>query len=147
VAGLQGQAGAPPIENLRLSALGDVEAGDVVKIRRDGTVQTTGTTSIIDMFIIHDGTVRITGDHRRSGGVSTSILSIIKNGTTAQSWSTTSGSFVSRSFDLSVAVGDRVVVQLNDDGDGNSEARNVRFRTNGGSIWPFFNSNEVEALS
>ena len=60
------------------------------------------------------GVIRCYLLHRKSSSASSSHSShvrVVKNGSTVQSWSTTSGSFQTRTVDVSVDVGDAVMFQ------------------------------------
>lgn len=65
--------------------------------------------------VIVAGTIRLKLEHRaESSGINpdaTSGIQVLKNGSQIQLWSTTSSTFVTRSLDIAVAVGDNITVR------------------------------------
>lgn len=126
-----GDAGAPEIQTEAIAAdaidhtlLESPAAGTTYTIHRiqGSTESTTDSGSYPADNIRYDlsgrryaisvlvpGTITVELEHRRQVA-GTSYVKVVKNGTDVQEWSTTSESFQSRSVNVSVAVGDLVVI-------------------------------------
>lgn len=85
---------------------------DLAGCRRSSSNSTTNNTSLTECLRIDidafSGTIRFGCSHRSSGGGATSTLEVQKNGSTVNTWTTTSTSPVARSQDISIAPGDYV---------------------------------------
>lgn len=140
-----GEDGAPRIS---LAALPSPVAGTSVKLSRDAEEINTGLTSNTSLTFrsFQAGTVRLTLEQQRDPTNSgTATATVTKNGTTIQTWDTTSASYVSRSLDITVALGDNIAV-THVGSSTDSYLRNVRLQTDGESLWPFqTNATEIFA--
>jgi hypothetical protein len=150
----QGAAGAPKIS---LLALETITPGAVVRSRYDEQVQTdSGSFVTIASFgFIQTGTLRFTWEHRGLFGnfnESTTEIARRRNGvqTTIVSFTTSSTSFVSRSVDVSVILGDTLIFSHRtfEGAFGGSSfisiLRNFRLQTNGEYWWPAVTNQRME---
>lgn len=80
--------------------------------------------------VIKSGTIRFYGEHHKNGGASgSSYLRVKKNGAVAGGpWATTSTTFVARSVDLSVQIGDEIIFEemIDNAGTNINSVRNLR---------------------
>ena len=131
-----GATGAPEI---KIMALETIATGTTIRSRVDTENTDTGTMHTFAFAQI--GTVNVYAEHRSQFGSSTSILYVYRtrNGVESliTSWSTTSSVYVARNVDVNVLPGDSIRI-LHEDGGGfgDTYARNARFRTDGGNLWP-----------
>lgn len=110
----EGAAGAPKIEN---AAFQVVSAANTVICWRDPEVFASSSASYpaaytgdYDIRVFASGAVRVNCSHYQIGG-GTSYLRFLKNGVLDTEWTTTSGTPIARTSDISVSYGDVVSVQ------------------------------------
>jgi hypothetical protein len=136
----EGASGAPRVvaDGLASGAVTRVKIeqptlGDNIRVRAD-TERTTTSTSYVDIAefaIIRGGDIRMTYDQRNTGV--TTDTRILVNGSSVDTQSTSSSSYVSRTVDLTgVPNGARITVQHRTSGSAQSAlTRNIRARTGG----------------
>jgi len=128
---------------LRLPALQRLTAGTSVRVRNDAMVAGTAPVDFITVGFLQAGTVRFEIEHRvQSGGdVVEATVRRTRAGTETvmQTWTTSSTSFVARSYDATVQPGDLWVLRnrrssgVADD----VEGRNARLSIMAGEyLWP-----------
>jgi hypothetical protein len=133
-----GDAGAPRID---IGALTRLTAGDVIRARQDPLLSGPlgGTLLIVIMTASQVGTVRITYEHRSTGGpVSGSAFLSRSRGTsyTILANNDNSGSFVTRTIDVPVLPGDTVRLGINEFGASIiPQLQNIRVQTGGENLY------------
>jgi len=129
-------------QTIGFAALGTIAAGTDVKLSKDSLSSREEDTfaQLVKVGIFQSGSVRLTLEQSRGGFTGSSIVEVYKNDVLAQSWSTSSTSFVSRSLDISVSIGDDIAIQHrhSDDNINQSQVQLIRFQTTGDPIWPLF---------
>jgi hypothetical protein len=137
VAIAEGAAGAPRIENA--AHLPPVAGATYVLWSQDVEATTTAVAYIVvdnnryfaagqhvGVLCLVAGVIRCTFDHRRSAGSGDVSARIIKNGSQLTQWTLNSGTYTSRSLDVTVDVGDQVIFQQRAEGGGTAQWRNLR---------------------
>ena len=131
-----GATGSPEI---KIMALETIATGTTIRSRVD--TENTGTGTMHAFAFAQIGTVNVYAEHRTQSGAWTSVLYVYRrrNGVESlvTSWSTTSSVYVARNVDVNVLPGDSIRI-IHEDGGGTDFvfARNARFRTDGGNLWP-----------
>jgi hypothetical protein len=113
----EGAAGAPRIV---YGALRDIQVGDAVFCRLTVEDAVTGNTSFenkserssatMAATILNSGTVRVKFSHRGDGG-SSSLARVFLNNSIIQGWTTGDGVTADRQVDVSVELGDKIILQ------------------------------------
>ena len=145
----EGATGAP---RLYLGALERISAGNQIRLRDDQARTTSVTTffsTSVSFDFLQSGTVRVSAEHRTtSGGTAVEMRFERERAgvqTVLSTWATTSTSFTTRTLDVAVIPGDKVLVTHRSTASGvSSEIRNRRASTNGEDIWPVSISVSVE---
>lgn len=89
---------------------GDLKVAGMLFETTSSDASTSYYTSAVFIITIA-GTVRVRVKHRTTNSASASYAKISKNGVQQGEWSTTSTSFVERTVDVSVAVGDVILIE------------------------------------
>lgn len=134
----EGAAGAP---RLLVGALQRPNAGNTIRCRSDGLVNTTSTTFEIKhaFGLLQAGNIRIYLEHRSTtAATSTAEVYRVRNGTATliSAWGMSTTAFIARTTDFSVIPGDTVVVGHYKTAAAASEIQNVRLQTNGEDYYP-----------
>ena len=110
----EGSAGAPKIEN---AAFQVVSAANTVICWRDPAAAGASSASYpatytgdYDIRVFASGSIRVNCSHYQTGG-GTSYLRFLKNGSLDTEWTTTSGTTIARTSDISVSFGDVISIQ------------------------------------
>lgn len=127
-------SGAPTIQHDTAPA---VSAGGTTQARVDKEYTETGTSyrRMVEWKLGVHGTIRVYFEFRLGGSGAEAQVRLLKNGSEVDSWATTSGTYVSRSHDVSVAFGDVLELQGRHTGGGSEflSIRRMRLQTDGGN--------------
>ena len=136
--------GATGAQRMTLLAIEELTAGSTIRSRKDTEVSTSGAELLQHTFAFFQrGTIRVTAKHKASSlAVSVLYFKRRRNRTTATvaSWSTTSTSYITRTYDVSVLPGDTITISHQQTAAGSefylSYCKEARFQTNGENLWP-----------
>lgn len=134
-----GATGAPKI---KVMALETIATGTTIRSRNDTEVSGYESYDLHSFPFTQIGTVNVYGEHKATNSSYPSTLNFIRrrNGTdtVVATWSTTSTAYVARNADVTVLPGDVVIIQKTGGVivSGLTFAKNTRFRTDGGNLWP-----------
>jgi hypothetical protein len=140
----EGAVGAPRIRTTALQ--GPVAGTDhlIMRLQEDATAieavssfpgvglnNRASLASHLGVTCLVPGTITAYFEHRVGSGGSAAVARILKNGSQVASWSTFSFTFVARSVNISVEVGDVIIFQQHTGGSGNTaEWRFLRIYSN-----------------
>lgn len=137
--------GDPGATRLFLGALERLEAGNDIRIRKDAEFIVNSGSSENNRLIfglLQGGTLRVSIDLRRKGGVSSYNMQLIvrrvRAGVTSDvtTLQTNQSAFITLTADISVLPGDEIRLVQETVGGADCYARNLRVMTNGQDLWP-----------